>query len=280
MRTVVFSLLFLSFYVNNTNAMEIEQQGGSNAYILSISGEIVDGDCDKITTFLRLQNSFPFWLTIQSGGGDVDEATCIGRFVRKTAIKTKVETFCASACVLVWGAGVERNAYELAVFGLHRPTFISEDFGTLAPNQAQDAYRTLQVAFRDYMVEMDFPSELIDRMMATKSSDVEQVTGNAMVTMIGKYSPGYEEWRISKCGEISESELHDRVAIMNLEAKHTLEAKGEYTKYIETSIGDEAKRAESFSQGYVDYLKIKAEQVKGCERDALVKMQKSYFENQ
>jgi hypothetical protein len=78
---------------------------------------------------------------------------------------------CASACFLIWSAGVERSGNSL---GLHRPTTTSTALTNMPPNQAP-AQLLLDVAA--YLKEMEVPEHFIQLMVNTNSTEVRCLSG-------------------------------------------------------------------------------------------------------
>jgi hypothetical protein len=76
---------------------------------------------------------------------------------------------CASACFLIWAAGIERHGNSL---GLRRPSTRSTNFADLPPDRASALYRTLLAEIGFYLLEMDVPRRFIDVMTDTSSSDI------------------------------------------------------------------------------------------------------------
>jgi hypothetical protein len=141
-----------------------------------IKGKIEPGDATRFAQLLRSNHPFLHDVTLWSPGGSVEEALKIGRLIRKGLIVTYapsngsaealylnpasgwakkrlgwgslrdvrgcegVDCNCASACFLIWTAGVERNGSAL---GVHRPTISSTAFATLPPDRAGILYRQL-----------------------------------------------------------------------------------------------------------------------------------------
>lgn len=138
---------------------------------------------------------------IDSLGGDVRAAMEIGRIVRRREMGVNVipETSCASACVLVFAAGVDRDIYESpgkavtfamlypaktrpslpsGAIGIHR-VYIGE-----TPQQpvtlAEVKQRTDQTvaALRSYLQEMNVSVRVADDMMAVPPQNIRWLTAS------------------------------------------------------------------------------------------------------
>ncbi len=160
-------------------------------YGISIRGDILPGDFEK---FQRVVSQVRTGLTnslydlhhttvnIESGGGDVETAIMIGKEIRKLSMKTTTYRDCASSCVLIFVAGVERstgialnstwsvsNSTGIVGFaprlGIHRPYF---RYSQPNLNQAQMRQRIDQMRkqITDYLNEMDISRQVSELMYA------------------------------------------------------------------------------------------------------------------
>jgi ATP-dependent protease ClpP protease subunit len=172
LRYIIFALLFYS-----TNAVALEYFAISNGdcpvYYLKLKGTIEKNDS---TVFLRvldeasLKNKnrscvLGLQISLDSRGGDVDEAMKIGRIIRERELWTLVEfdSRCHSSCVLVLGAGVTRSP-NLNI-GIHRPYFVSLD-KNLSTSDIQKLRKKIMSKMKVYAEEMDLSDRLIDDMMS------------------------------------------------------------------------------------------------------------------
>jgi hypothetical protein len=120
-----------------------------------IKGEIASGDSEKFVRLLESNHPFLESVHLWSSGGSVAEAIKIGRLVRKVMLTTGTPwveenwgdycepgptCHCASACALIWAAGIVRSGNKL---GLHRPSIRSTEFANLPPDRASSMYRLL-----------------------------------------------------------------------------------------------------------------------------------------
>jgi len=160
-------------------------------------GEIEPGDLAKHRKFLR-RNSAAYGISLRSPGGDIQEALAIGRLVRDLFLFTTVgvqidpprfgpvyygssdrdedacvgslvECGCASACFLIWAAGINRIGNAL---GIHRPRFRDEDFAKLSALDARNVYAQLLDEVRSYLVEMGVPEKYFTRMTQISSQEL------------------------------------------------------------------------------------------------------------
>jgi len=198
-----------------------------------IKGTIDTGDSAKFAQFL--QNNHPFLsnVLLWSSGGSVEEAAKIGRLVRKDILTTQApyevtlphpvgsgslidprlaladvatmcddnSCHCASACFLIWAAGVERRGNAL---GLHRPSIRSTGFADLPPERASDVYRLLLAEVDRYLTEMEIPRRYIEIMTDTSSNDIRWLDVEEAWSL--EEVPSVAEWIGAGCGAISKSE--------------------------------------------------------------------------
>ena len=88
-------------------------------FAIVISGEIVEGDSEKFRReAAKHENAV---IILESPGGSTIEAISIGEAIRLRGFGTLVlnETECASACGLIWLAGVPRTLSRTARVGFH-----------------------------------------------------------------------------------------------------------------------------------------------------------------
>lgn len=120
---------------------------------------------------------------------------------------------CYSACVLIFYAGVKRDASNngyfrddsniIPVIGLHRPYYEKDYYSKLSPVEANTRYKALEKALETYLSEMGAPNEVIERMLKTASNDVDLVDHRDFKKLYERKEPFFDEWLLAKCGEMS-----------------------------------------------------------------------------
>lgn len=272
MRTVIIlSTLIQLLTLCSAHAMTISVSP-EKVYVLNLSGEIVKDDCAAFIKAVRDKGGFPAVIYIESPGGDVKESICMGQLIRKAALTVSVHGQCNSACVLIWGAAVHRIADDQSSFGVHRPIYDPRYFSKLSPVEAQEEYKKLDLLVRNYLSDINFPDSIVDKMMATKSSQIEHISGDALLNFVGEYSPAYQEWIIAKCGELTDSEKQD---YFSTRAEMMVNAGFDLPKKDEVWIKEKAKYSETLSTGYKEYLAKKANEIGRCEVKAVEEMQQT-----
>jgi hypothetical protein len=98
-----------------------------------------------------------------NGWASLDETTLSGKLCAGKGCN------CASACFLIWASGIKWVGNAI---GLHRPTTNSTDFTDLPPDQGSSAYREILSGVEQFLLEMEVPQRVIDKMMATASDNI------------------------------------------------------------------------------------------------------------
>jgi hypothetical protein len=166
--------------------------------VLTITGPI---DSRTLPDFVRLAKRIPDWglVALNSQGGDVVAALAIGRVVRARNFETDVfdTGVCASACVFILAAGVDRSAYGR--IGIHRPHYDDAYFAGLGPAEAHAKYDQLEAAAREYLREMGMPDELYFEMMRIPSDQIVWLPPSDIHNLgLDAIDPAYEEWQRSQ----------------------------------------------------------------------------------
>ena len=252
-----------------------------------LKGTILPGDGDKFAKILRQSHPFLYSVSLWSPGGSVEDAIKIGRLIRKGLIETEApwrhdaplyidpatgsvdhqpgwgdltsnlgrtpvcmgrKCHCASACFLIWAAGVERTG---SVLGLHRPTIEATAFAKMPPDRAGVLYRQLLSEIGRYLAEMEVPRQFIEIMTNTSSKDVRWLTYEEAES-IEERPPSIAEWVASSCGAMTKSEKDTMLKITvdiaypkNVSRQHRmlLEQLEEKQRQIERCASDKVQKA-------------------------------------
>jgi hypothetical protein len=213
-----------------------KRYAGEKCRIVLIKGAIEQGDSAKFVEALKANHPFVDMVDLWSSGGSVEEAIKIGRLIRTNLIETAapvdysdkpvgrgwyfrgelvpgcpeinrrtppkgVGCQCASACFLIWAAGIERHGSSL---GLHRPTITSTSFATMPPDRASLMYRGLLVDINKYLSEMEISPRFAEFMIDTSSKDIRWLTWDEAETL--EEVPSIHEWVATNCGAMSKNE--------------------------------------------------------------------------
>lgn len=210
--------LCLSFVlISSVQAATIRLDADSEQ--LYIVGQIVPGDYDRFVTAIR-QTANPITaVNIVSVGGNVQDAVKIGRLIRKLNLATNAPNLasyapqaralvcgaaakiaaspctCASACFLIWAAGVTRSGTDIHI---HRISFDATYYGSLQPGDASAQYRTGIEEVHRYLSEMEIPESIYERMVRMPSYGAELLDPPTTTTLT--WPPSFGEWLNARCG--------------------------------------------------------------------------------
>jgi hypothetical protein len=146
----------------------------------NVNGIKVTGVIDRATVseFTVVATRVRDWAIVflDSVGGDLVAAMEIGQIIRSRSFETDVivTARCASACVFILAAGVDRSAY--GKIGIHRPHFDDRYVADLTPAQARAKYEQLQAGARSYLREMGMPDDLYIEMMRIPSDRIRSLS--------------------------------------------------------------------------------------------------------
>jgi len=254
--------------------------------VIHLQGQIEEGDFEKIksTAIDVINGGNPAQFSMNSPGGSLIEALKIGEFIKEINARTNLfgahsedlsaeMTRCYSACFLIFVSGSIRNYVndntiwdstgnvELVVkpiIGLHRPYFDENEFSKLAPSEAREQYNQLELLTRQYLQTVAIPQDIIDGMFRISSQNMQLISLDEFDNKIGFYQPYYEEWIISRCGSLTWSEKNDHARVI--------------AENIRTGRKDSVPSG--ISQGYIDYLNNKDDEINSCKESALYNHQK------
>ena len=179
------AVCFLAISAGPANAAVHEISDGLGKFpgMILLRGKIESGDAGLVEILAkqiaeRTQmsvNGEPFIIVeLDSGGGDVVEAEKIDRIVRARFMMTRVrdnET-CASACVLVLAAGMNKWPLPGARIGIHRPRFNLAYFAGLSAGEARTKYDALLADLRAYFAEIGEYDRLYRAMLVVPSASI------------------------------------------------------------------------------------------------------------
>lgn len=118
----------------------------------------------------------------------------------------KSNCICASACFLVYAAGVDRTGSYLA---LHRPYLPKETASRFSDVEREAAQRRVMAKVREYLQNMDVDQFFIDKMISNSSQDAYFVTGDDTSTYhLWTTVPFIEEIVLTECNIITSREMN------------------------------------------------------------------------
>lgn len=214
-RAACIGVLAFALGLNHANAADFalkQDNSQPGVPILYMSGQIEQGDAEKLTKFLRSDLEHAPRITdiwLNSAGGDLNEAAKIGGLLETlgyTAVVPSGAT-CASACFFVWISASGRLAPGTLV--IHRPYFNMRD-SEIPASRFEERYRITGDSAGQYLRQRNVPANLIEIMMRVSSADGYTLT-EADKLSIGVMSPARTEHMVQNCG-LPDSLEADRIA--------------------------------------------------------------------
>lgn len=102
---------------------------------------------------------------------------------------------CVSACFFVWIAGAERQGDVVLV---HRPYFDPPSYAKLELERARSAFGSLSKEARKFLVDLDVPNGIIDKVLSTSSDKAKYLTKAELDHL--RTAAYLEELKTAKCG--------------------------------------------------------------------------------
>ena len=179
--------------------------------ILTISGEIVTGDAEKmIQSFSK--EKYVILVKINSPGGDLAESLRIADLLKGMRVQLNIPSgnICASSCFFIFIAAQSRFASggnqdgtlppsarkgDLGYIGIHRPYLKHQGVDESSMRKQDDLTRKV----KDELIKKQIPQRLVDLMMSRPSNGIYWLT-NDDLDLIGEYDSGMEEALIKECG--------------------------------------------------------------------------------
>lgn len=187
MKTTVVGLALAVAFSGQAMAANVEHfTSKEGREVISLSGEIVAGDANQVTNVIKEANAagrLVSGLRLNSPGGSLDEGAKLADVVRYAKIATVVMngTSCASACFIVFAAGVEKYASFSAGVGVH---------GASTNGQETESSRAATIAMAKIVKELGVPPAIIGQMVVTPPNQIVWLQPADLqsmgVTMTGK----------------------------------------------------------------------------------------------
>ena len=191
-------LVFLcfSFGAVQTTAAEFQLSGNRDGNISAmLSGRIDEEDGATLRSLISMAQTKALrisQLSLNSPGGSVIAGADLAITIRKSGIRTSVDdaNVCASACFMVFAAGVDRVASSRARIGVHSATSTVTGETRLAKSVTIDMARLL--------AEFGVPPSVLGRMVTATPNDIAWLTADELGAMTRPAKPeptssGYAE---------------------------------------------------------------------------------------
>ena len=176
MRSIIYSIALLTGVgLINTSTRAADFQTGvtrDNVSYLIINGQIKFGDAIEFNRIISSFNSEgkPIkFIALNSPGGDVDESFIMTKIILDAKLNTVVPDGweCASACVLIFGGGIERHAYPDSKIYVHRIAVNNSD---------TERAKALSVDMGSTYEYFHFPANVTVKMLTTPPDKVYELT--------------------------------------------------------------------------------------------------------
>ena len=188
LRLIGVAALLALMPVRSGSAADLKQSTMKDGrVVVSMSGEIADGDTDRLKAAIKIANDagkFVSSVRLNSEGGNLLEGVKLAETVKFAKMATNVGpgATCASACFLVFAAGETKFANYTAQIGVHGA---SDQAGQ---ETAQSSAATVSMA--RVAKELGVPAAIIGRMVVTPPSEMVWLSPADLqtmgTTMIGK----------------------------------------------------------------------------------------------
>ena len=241
---------------------------------IEIFGPIENGDFKDVLEKVLAVEKRPAQIRLNSSGGSIRDAMAIGRLADRLSLSCSAAGRCDSACTIVLTGCPQRSG--VGTVGMHRPRFDREAFSALSLTEAEKAYDALLAELRAYMDEMSVPEAVMERMLRTPSNRADRIPAEQFISMIGERRPAFDEWLISRCGSLEQTEERDLEIVRNAEryeavlrfARENPDAisSGDVNALMELESDYDQKQ--QFTEGYIEYLKNQQYEIKNCEWEA------------
>lgn len=190
---------------------------------IHISGPIAKGDSEKLKhelSNIKREDRYVNRIFLNSPGGYVAEAIAIGRLLRSNRVatiapeKSESNNQCASACALIWAAGI----YRVGTVEVHR-SYIDDEQGGTSFDDWEQALDLSHNAIKEYLSEMRLPESFTTSTFQTKSTSLKSVNAADFGIV---FDPIFEEFIISKCGDGLNREEHDVLRLLEDNERYNL----------------------------------------------------------
>jgi hypothetical protein len=227
-------------------------------YSIVIEGVIEPGDFEKVYDALKENGPLATRMFLFSPGGDVEEAIKIAELIRELKLETRIplpqgtidralntikyaescsdlhaprnieNCVCASACTILWVAGVRR---EFGLLRVHRPKLSDQFFANLDPSEAERAYNEMSERVDSVLRFYGFPDEGIQKMKSVPSYRNEEYKPHGVPTIV----PYFDELLTARCSSSINQGEFSLLRIKKLENRASAEELRRLTDLEETA---------------------------------------------
>lgn len=159
-------------------------------------GEIQPGDDEKLHRFVAglPGKTILIGVALSSPGGDLLEGVRLATTIRNTHLTTAAVDVCASACFLMFAAGVRRIASSDARIGVHSVSYRGAEI--------TESQRAVTTKMARKAVELDVPAAVVSKLETTPADDMAWLTPDDLRSMnvelvstrVAGYQPSTPLW--------------------------------------------------------------------------------------
>jgi hypothetical protein len=206
--------------------------------VLVLEGKIVLGDFVKVRNFIRTKSNFDKisgGVFLASPGGSVDEALEIGHLIRALQLSTdapsgppigrakfgeslirasdlvdpKANYLCASACFLIYVAGIYRHPIWAGRLGIHRPVRSDSNLNPLTSDHTMKSSGGARKLIKNYLKEMNVPEKYVNLMFSVPPKELRWITQDEFNSDLQGFIP--ELWNAidAKCEPLNNRVIHE-----------------------------------------------------------------------
>ena len=204
---------------------------------LVLEGKIEKGDYASVRSFLRDKSNFQKisnGVFLASPGGNVREALQIGYLIRALKLSTEAPSLpprekrafgssafdpadltnrlnfqCASACFLIYVAGIERKLNWIGRLGVHEPRLETKPLGA-SEADTKIASTEIRGVTKIYLDRMDVPNKYLELIYSVPSNDVRWITQLEFDADLRGYIPEVRALLQAKCNVPHVAEKSDK----------------------------------------------------------------------
>jgi hypothetical protein len=202
-------LLLSGAFARSAELYYLDRDAFTNEYVgpvgpLVLSGEIAPGDYDRLLAKIA-EDDKRFLsrnkLILASSEGNAAEAMKIARLVKALYTQVVVGPLtgrCAGACFLIYVAAVERGSDGESLLGVARPGLAESEWIARPTTEAALLEDSMQGPVRDFLLENQVPSELVEQVFQRPSTDVYWLSDEDE-TALGSKSPAFAKFLEKNC---------------------------------------------------------------------------------
>jgi hypothetical protein len=230
------AIVLLSLLALDAEAADIRCIDYSDAScdLIYIDGQIEKGDAVKFEELINADLfRFPYKVLLNSPGGNALDAMRIGKIIRTLFLRVeapsrtynslaelitpvspyapdceKKQCTCASACTLIWFAGIDRQGDSI---GVHQPNFEKDYYKENSLDYIVGEHAKMIALSRSYLKEMGVLDDMINMFMTVPPNEMKFLTKEEIGPYIGMI-PAIRDFLDARCGALTKSELDKREA--------------------------------------------------------------------